>query len=112
MNHRTPDLELGNTAPAPTAAPEPEQSPLEQADPSSTSPHTTHVDHQVENPFEQLHESSVDSMSTETPDVASLNSSTISTTEPSHKNTKGTPTFEEAAPTLMMVPHAGGRPVQ
>lgn len=112
MNHRTPDLELGNTAPAPTVAPEPEQSPLEQVDPSSTSPHTTQVDHQVDNPFEQSYESSTDSMSTETPDVASLNSSIVSITEPSYKNTKGTATLGEEAPTLMMLPQAGGRPVQ
>ena len=74
-----PDLELGNTAPAPVAAPEPEQSPLEQVDPPSTSPHTTEMDHSVDNPFEQSLASSSNSMSTETLDVTPLDSSTIST---------------------------------
>ena len=85
----TPDIELGNTTPAPIAAPEPEQSPLEQVHPSLTSPHTTEVDRNVDNPFEQLHESSANSMSTETIDVMPLDSSTISTTESAHRNTGG-----------------------
>lgn len=107
-----PDLELGNITPAPIAAPEPEpeQSPLEQVDPPLTSPHSTKVGHNVDNPFEQLHESSSNSMSTETLDVTPLDSSTIST-ESSHKNAGGPATLGEAAPTLMMHPPAGGRAV-
>ena len=107
----TPDIELGNTTPAPIAAPKPEQSPLEHVDPSLTSPYSTEVDHNVDNPFEQLHESSANSMSTETLDVTALDSSTISTNESSHKNTGGPTTLAEGAPALKALPPAGGRAV-